>query len=254
MSQTNSFVFLTVRSDSTRLPKKCLLPFGETNVLGHAIRRAEYAGLTPIVCTSTSQSDNELALFCNETGVPIYRGTLDNKVLRWYECAHNFGVYIFHTIDVDDPFFDPKQIKQSIQLLINEDLDIVHPTELSSRGSASVGYSVRFNALAQEFKYISSIKYLEMVDSAFYYLKRLKQKRLTTDLLDFPNIRLTLDYPEDYGLLLFILKELGPNCNREELWSLFSRNPDLYKFNWYRSKEWSDKQNHLRAEFEAQNA
>ena len=254
MSQNNNFVFLTVRTGSTRLSKKCLLPFGETNVLGHVIRRAEYAGFTPVVCTSTCQSDNEIETFCATQGVLIYRGSLNNKLLRWHDCARKFGVSIFHTIDVDDPFFDPKQIKQSMELLIDENLDIVHPTEISSQGSASVGYSIRFSALEKEYKYLSSIDDIEMVDSAFNHLGKLKQKKLTTNLLDFPNVRLTLDYPEDYGLLLFILKELGPNCNREELLSFFSRNPDLYKFNWYRNKEWNDKQNQLRSDFEAQNA
>lgn len=254
MSQNNTFVFLTVRTGSTRLPKKCMLPFGDTNVLGHVIRRAEYAGFTPVVCTSISQSDNEIESFCATEGVLVYRGSLNNKLLRWHDCAQNFGLSMFHTIDVDDPFFDPKQIKQSMEILIDEDLDIVHPTELSSQGSASVGYSIRFSALEKEHKYLSSIDYIEMVDSVFNHLGTLKQKKLITNLLDFPNVRLTLDYPEDYGLLLFVLEELGPNCNREELLSLFSRNPDLYKFNWHRNIEWTDKQNQLRSDFEAQNA
>jgi spore coat polysaccharide biosynthesis protein SpsF (cytidylyltransferase family) len=154
---------------------------------------------------------------------------------------------------VDDPFFDSKLINQSMDLLINENLDVVYPTELSSNGSASVGYSIRLSALEKEIKYIGSIKEVEMVDSVFDQLKSLKKKILTTNLLDFPNIRLTLDYPEDYWLLLFVLRELGPNCSRDDLATLFSRNPDLFKFNWYRNKEWTAKQNYLRSEFEKQN-
>ena len=33
---------ITVRSQSTRLPKKCFLPFGDGNVLEHIIRRAKH--------------------------------------------------------------------------------------------------------------------------------------------------------------------------------------------------------------------
>lgn len=253
MSRAKETVFLTVRTNSTRLPEKCFLPFGETNVLGHVISRAKFAGFEPIVCTSKNKSDDKIDLFCKESGVSIYRGPLNNKILRWYECASSFKVKIFHTIDVDDPFFDPKLINQSLGLLISEDLDVVYPTELSSNGSASVGYSIRLSALEKEIKRIESMKEIEMVDSVFDQLKGLKKKILTTNLLDFPNIRLTLDYPEDYWLLLFVLRELGPNCNRENLLSLFSRNPDLYKFNWYRNKQWAEKQNYLRSEFGKQN-
>jgi spore coat polysaccharide biosynthesis protein SpsF len=253
MSRVNETVFLTVRTNSTRLPEKCFLPFGETNVLGHVIKRAKFAGFEPIVCTSKNKSDDKIDLFCKELGVPIYRGSLDNKILRWYECARSFKVEIFHTIDVDDPFFDSKLIIQSMELLVTENLDVVYPTELSSNGSASVGYSIRLSALEKEIKYIESIKEFEMVDSVFDQLKSLKRKILTTSLLDIPSTRLTLDYPEDYWLLLFVLRELGPNCSRENLAALFSRNPDLFKFNWYRNKEWAANQNHLRSEFEKQN-
>ena len=253
MSRDRRSVFLTVRTNSTRLPEKCFLPFGETNVLGHVITRARFAEFEPIVCTSKNKLDDKIDMFCNELGVSIYRGPLDNKILRWYECARSFKVEIFHTIDVDDPFFDSKLINQSMDLLINENLDVVYPTNLSSNGSASVGYSIRLSALEKEIKYIESIKEIEMVDSVFDQLKSLKKKILTSNLLDFPNVRLTLDYPEDYWLLLFVLRELGPNCNRENLADLFSRNPDLFKFNWFRNMEWIAKQNNLRSEFEKQN-
>ena len=254
MSQNSTYVFLTVRMNSTRLPNKCLLPFGDTNLLGHAIARSKYAGFTPVVCTSNDQSDNDIESFCVAKGEFIFRGSLNNKLLRWHDCAQNFEISKFHTIDVDDPFFDPKQIIQSMDLLTNENLDIIHPTTISSQGSASVGYSIRFGALEKVHKYFSSINFIEMVDIALNNLKILKQKKLTTEALDYPNVRLTVDYPEDYALMKFILQELGPNCNREEIFSLFSRNPDLYKFNWHRNKEWIDKQNQLRADFQAQNA
>ena len=51
---------ITVRTSSTRLPNKCLLPFGDGNVIEHIIKRAKYSGLDPILCTSIDKSDNIL--------------------------------------------------------------------------------------------------------------------------------------------------------------------------------------------------
>ena len=56
--------FITVRATSTRLPAKCLLPFGEGNVLEHVIRRAKYYDLDPVVCTTVEPADDIL----EETG------------------------------------------------------------------------------------------------------------------------------------------------------------------------------------------
>ena len=46
---------ITVRTSSTRLPKKCLLSFGEYNVINHVINRCKYFKIEPIVCTSTDE-------------------------------------------------------------------------------------------------------------------------------------------------------------------------------------------------------
>ena len=44
--------FITVRTSSTRLPNKCLLPLGENNILTSVILRCIKYNIEPIVCTS----------------------------------------------------------------------------------------------------------------------------------------------------------------------------------------------------------
>ena len=51
---------ITVRSQSTRLPEKCFLPFGDCSVLEHIIRRAKHFNINPIVCIGeTSEEKNK---------------------------------------------------------------------------------------------------------------------------------------------------------------------------------------------------
>ena len=52
-----------------------------------------------------------------------------------------FDIKKFHTVDADDPFFDGQLMKKSFMLL-NEGYDVICPTESSSLGAASVGYSL----------------------------------------------------------------------------------------------------------------
>ena len=51
---------ITVRSQSTRLPEKCFLPFGEGNVIEHIIRRAKHFEINPVVCTTIKASDDRI--------------------------------------------------------------------------------------------------------------------------------------------------------------------------------------------------
>ena len=96
--------FITVRTTSSRLPKKCLLPFGNETVISHIINRALSYGITPILCTSNDRNDNVLVGIAEEHKIKYFRGSLKNKLKRWLDCAREHHVKKFHTIDADDPF------------------------------------------------------------------------------------------------------------------------------------------------------
>ena len=134
------FAFITVRTSSSRLKKKCLLKFGKFKVIEHIILRALKGGITPIMCTTTSTSDNVLENFAKKKKIKFFRGSIKNKIQRWFECARQNNIDCFHTIDADDPFFDVQAIKKSIKLCKSR-YDIVYPSLASSTGGASEGYS-----------------------------------------------------------------------------------------------------------------
>jgi spore coat polysaccharide biosynthesis protein SpsF (cytidylyltransferase family) len=234
--------FITVRTSSTRLPAKCLLPFGDGNVLQHIIRRARASGVEPIVCTSIDASDDVIELIARTEGVRFFRGALSNKLRRWSDCAAHFGLKVFHTVDADDPFFDGDEIKRSMFLLSMDALDMVCPTKSSSSGGASVGYS-----LTADIVKCASVDLPEETDTEmmWYFMEKvpgLRSAVLPDNQLLPLNIRLTLDYEEDYWLLESVRRIVGNLAPRQEVNNLFSRNPDLYKINWFRNEEWKSGQ------------
>ena len=230
--------FITVRTSSTRLPKKCLLPFGESTVLNHIIRRAVSYDIDPIVCTSTSKEDDIIEEIANKEGVKCYRGSLDNKLQRWLDCAIHYDVDMFHTIDADDPFFDGDEMKSSMRMLQEEKLDMVEPTETSSAGSASVGYSLTTDIVKKTCNGLDKDTDTEMM---WYYMEKvpdLKTKILPVTRENITKMRLTLDYEEDYWLLESVRRILGNLASRDEVEKLFLSNQDMYKINWFRNEEW----------------
>ena len=72
--------FITVRTKSKRLPQKCLLPFGDCNVIEHIIHRTNHYQLEPIICTSTDPSDDILEEIACKENVKVFRGSLINKL------------------------------------------------------------------------------------------------------------------------------------------------------------------------------
>ena len=230
--------FITVRTSSTRLPKKCLLPFGESTVLNHIIRRAVLYSFEPIVCTSTSKEDDIIEEIANKEGVKCYRGSLDNKLQRWLDCANHFNIDTFHTIDADDPFFDGDEMISSMKMLQEEGVDMITPTESSSAGGASVGFSLTTDIVKRACKDLDKDTDTEMM---WYYIEKvpdLKTKILPETRRKISNMRLTLDYEEDYWLLESVRRILGNLASRDEVDKLFLSNSDMYKINWFKNEEW----------------
>jgi len=238
MTDKTIFGLVTVRTSSTRLPAKCLLPFGDGNVLTHIIRRARAFGIEPIVCTSVDPSDNIIEKIAVDEGAKCFRGSLRNKLKRWSDCAAHFGLAAFHTVDADDPFFDGDEIKASMHLLAGGHYDMVCPTISSSAGGASVGYSLTAEIVNRASDLIPAETDTEMM---WYHMEKIPNIRTQVLPEDRPlpfKVRLTLDYEEDYWLLESVRRISGNLATRQDINHLFLTNPDLYKINWFRNEDW----------------
>lgn len=233
--------FITVRTSSTRLPAKCLLPFGDGNVLEHVIRRASFFGIDPIVCTTIETVDDVIEAISISEGVQCFRGSVHHKLDRWLKCCDFFGINAFHTVDADDPFFDGELIRESFALL-NEGYHAVFPTDASSAGNASVGYSLTRDIVAAACNQAKKDADTEMM---WYFIEKvpwLKKTKLSEQARDPVSVRLTLDYEEDYWLLRTIKRLVGTYAERRDIDNIFRKNPDLFKINWFRNQEWQELQ------------
>ena len=234
--------FITVRTSSTRLPNKCLLPLGENNILTSVILRCIKYNIEPIVCTSVDSSDDIIEKISRKLKVKCFRGSLENKLKRWSDCAVFYNIKEFHTIDADDPFFDGNEMIFSMKKLIDEGYDIISPSVSSSNGGGSVGYSLKSDILLKAIKETDDSTDTEMI---WGYIKKIKNLKFTTleeTKIRPEKLRLTLDFEEDYLLLKAIKSILGDNLSRENIDRLFIKNPDLHKINWFRNTEWKQNQ------------
>lgn len=233
---------ITVRTTSTRLPEKCLLPFGNCNVLEHVVRRVKSAGFRAILCTSINKEDDIIERIANSEMVEIFRGSEVDKLRRWRDCCRKLKIESFHSVDADDPFFSVEMIKYSFGLLENG-YDIVEPSAESAAGNASVGYSIRSKVLEKACDNVEPETDTEIIGGYIGKLENINSIVLpANEQCSVVKARLTLDYEEDYYLLKSIKSILGENTSRSEVDKLLERNPDLYKINWFRNLEWKHRQ------------
>lgn len=209
--------FITARLGSTRLPQKHLLKLGELTVIEHIVRRCEHFGFTPYICVP----EGERETFADHTScLDVYEGDPENIEARLIGASIYYKQPQFHHLDGDDPFFSCEAVLESFQWLFRGKFSHVLPSISSQSGTGLVGTSYNTSAPAGSTKYI-------LPDS---------------EGSPWPQ-RLTLDYPEDYHLILAVNRMVGGYmAPRWAVDQLFIDNPDLHKINWFRTNDWKDRQ------------
>lgn len=227
---------VTVRAASTRLPNKCFLGFGETNVLGHVISRCRATGFEPIV--ATTNDDRTIVEQCRSLDVRCTTGPTSDKLARWMQACDEFDVKSFVAVDCDDPFFDPILSTEMIQRIERSD-SICSPDMRAYLGSA--GWSMSASALrrACESKVTTDT---EMIWKALPTTVQVESHDAHPSPIE-DGLRLTLDYQEDYWLLSTVLRQLGPLCSRSQIVEFFQTHPGLMLINRFRNEEWKRRQN-----------
>ena len=162
-------------------------------------------------------------------------------MLRWKNCCEKFNLNKFHTIDADDPFFCPDGVKKSFDLL-DKGFDVVCPTKSSSNGTAALGYSLTLDLVKRAVAFTNDDEDTEMMWGIIDCLDGVKKITLPEYENLEPEVRLTLDYWEDYIMLSSIKSLLDTKCERKDVIKLLNNFPILKKINWFRNQDWANKQ------------
>tara|TARA_B110000259_G_scaffold79434_1_gene93029 strand:+ start:283 stop:1038 length:756 start_codon:yes stop_codon:yes gene_type:complete len=238
---------ITVRTTSSRLPNKCLLNFGDSNtkLIEHIVERSISYDIEPILCTSIDPSDDILEEIAKKMKINFFRGSLDNKLNRWFECTKKFNLKNFHSVDADDPFFDGERMHESFELLVKNKYDFVKPSNYSDSGAATEGFSVDANFLKKANETFYSEKDTEMV--VYYFEKLSENYTILKDpkyKMEKETPRLTLDYWEDYIALnaIKLLTEQNKHFKEREKIEEFYLQAKILKVNQHMNELWKKKQ------------
>jgi spore coat polysaccharide biosynthesis protein SpsF len=237
---------ITVRTQSSRLNRKCLLKLDKKKtVIEHVVLRSLNSGITPIICTTNKKSDKILIEIANKLKVNFFCGSEKNKIKRWYDCCMFYKLNNFHTIDADDLYFDPLSVKKSLRILKKINYDIIHPSIASRIGGASEGYSFSKKGITRLYNSLNDYKFkkintfdTEMIDE-FVKKANLKEHKLKGQNYEIKkNIRLTLDYLEDFKLFKIIYKKFGTYEKRKKINLFLKKNKKYLQINFFKNKLW----------------
>lgn len=135
---------IQARMSSSRLPGKVLRPLAGFPMLWHIVERARQCLTVDdvTVATSTEASDDPLAEFCRQSGIPCHRGSLGDVMGRFLEVLDGRSNPYCVRITGDCPLIHPPFIDRQVRVLEASEGDMVwigaHTPLLEGQGVHSV--------------------------------------------------------------------------------------------------------------------
>jgi len=227
-------IFLSIREKAKRLPKKVLLKVKDKTLTEHLINRLKEAKLPDkiVLCTSINTADDVLIDIAKKTGIEYFRGSEDDKLGRYFNAALKFKIDFMIIVDGDDIFCDPEYIDKTIQAFIDTGADFITARGLPL-GVAATG--IELDALKKVCE-MKTEKDTEVWGGYFTESGLFDVKYLEVDdeKLRHPEIRMTVDYQEDFEFVKEIFNRLykeGKVFSLREIMQLLKKHPELIEIN-----------------------
>lgn len=118
---------IQARMSSTRLPGKVLMDIAGQAMLWHVVNRVRQATLVDdvLVATSEGAADDPVVAFCEQEGIPCFRGSEDDVLARYYGAAKSMDAEVIVRITADCPLVDPGVVDDVIECYVEGDYDYV---------------------------------------------------------------------------------------------------------------------------------
>jgi spore coat polysaccharide biosynthesis protein SpsF len=205
---TSIGTLITVRLKSTRLPKKAIKPIKGKPMLVHMIDRLKLVDQSDgiVLCTSPVDEDDPIEEIANQEGVECYRGDPDDVLGRLTSAAQQYDLDTVISITADCPFCDPEYADKVVDYHLEHGYDFM---EIEGLPYGTFSYALQREAMEKATE-IAAKKDTEVwggyfKDTGLFDCGTLK---VTDDELNWPDLRLTVDYPADFELVSRIFDEL----------------------------------------------
>ncbi|MBN1495175.1 MAG: glycosyltransferase family protein [Spirochaetes bacterium] len=225
---------IQARMGSTRLPGKGMMPLAGRPLLGHVFERIQLTrGVDRVVLATCGGDENSVIISLAESmGIPAFIGPEDNVLERFYLAAQEFGGDYIMRVTGDNPFTDPDYAAMSIDAILKTGSDLCYFSNLPL--GTGVGM-VKRSALDTAYRKSDKPHQHEHVTP--YIREHPEEFKIEIGEIEiynpFPELRLTVDTPEDFQLADILYRHLyrGKPFPLRDVISFLEQNPGIAAIN-----------------------
>jgi spore coat polysaccharide biosynthesis protein SpsF len=208
-------IVLQARMGSTRLPGKVLAMINGQPILAHCVQRLRTSGLPVIVATTAAPEDDRIADLAAALRAPVVRGATDDVLGRYVQAATTFGLTHVVRATADNPAVDQAAPQRTLARLVRSGAAYVAERGLPV-GAAVEALTVEALRLAdneardpEDREHVTPYLYRERRVAAVHALAPVALRR--------PDVRLTVDRPDDLARMRDVFALLGDGAGRASL-------------------------------------
>lgn len=226
---------IQARMGSSRLPGKVMMkPDGNNPIVFHVVKQLQHCKLLDkiVVATTNLPEDDQLSNFISNMGSLIFRGSSDDVLDRYYQCAKQFSFSDIVRITSDNPLIDPTIVDLVVGRYLEGKFDYVTNSfpRTFPQGTETEVFS--FRILENVWKNAKKPLEREHV-TPYIYNNPDKFKISNVNYSEnLSHLRWTVDRENDFKLVQNLFRKIK---NRpilmKDILKLFEKEPNLKKIN-----------------------
>ena len=203
---------IAVRMKSSRLPAKATIDLsGAPLILRLHNRLIKSKRIDGIVwCTSTNKQDDALQELAELNGISVYRGSELDVIDRFLKASKEHNPDIIIRVTGDNPLTDPEMMDYMIERHIDSEADFTFTEDLPTGTSPEVISMPALNRCHKLVQDPSSSEYLTLMLMRPSHF-RLQRVSVLDRKLKRPEMRLTVDTPEDLEVIRHVYEAFSGN-------------------------------------------
>ncbi len=229
-------VMIQARCGSSRLPGKVILDLHGKPMLQWMIERVQMSRYADdvIVVTSFGREDLPIVSLCSSMGVPVYCGSQNDVLDRYYQAACLLKAEYIVRLTADCPCFDAGLLDEAISTL---DKDADYRGMMSETFADGLDLEIiKFKALEKAWREADKASEREHVTRYLILHPELfKLQDFVSESGNFGEKRWTVDEPEDFEFVKKIyghfIRKGTENFGYRDILAYLKKNPELEQLN-----------------------
>ncbi len=218
------------RVGSSRLPGKVLKKINKKETILLLLNRLSRSKKIDdiIVAIPKKSKDDKLYKILVKNNYKVFRGSENNVLKRYCDCATKFSIYNILRITGDNPLVDPNLVDKVVDIYQKKNFDYISNIE---KRTFPKGLDIEvFSHKALQQAYLKTNSKFDKEHVTPYLRRNLSKRYNYVSKEDFSSIRITLDTIHDLNLIKKIYYKFGNKIfYYKDIISFYKKNKKIFK-------------------------